>query len=87
VGTTMTKLNQPPKEVSELLGQGSVIPIITDPVYPGQHLNISIEFAVPIPKNGIEERYKVYYMLGTPGGLIHFSGGAIWFDIIAVDPT
>lgn len=86
VGTEKTELNTPTETgVAELFGQGSVIPIITETIYPGEHLDIAVDFTVPVPRT-TQIRWKAYYILGTPGGLINFNGGTIWFDIIATNP-
>ncbi len=86
VGTEKTELNQPTETgVAEIFGQGSVIPIVSETVYPGEHLDIAVDFTVPIPKT-TNVRWKAFFVLGTPGGLINFNGGTIWFEIIATNP-
>ena len=72
------------KEVAQLFGQKSAIPIVVDDVPPGGYLDIAIEFEVPIVSK--TTTYKVYFMLGSPAGVFGIDGGFLWF-IIKVVPT
>jgi len=88
VGTTYTtQQGVVDEDATELFGQGSVIPIVTETVYPGEHLNIEITFTVPVPKGwATNEKWQAFYMLGTPAGIIPISDGSIWFLILATNP-
>jgi hypothetical protein len=86
LGTEKKELNQPwEQNVAEIFGQGSVIPIVTETVYPGGHLDIKVDFTAPVPRTTKIE-WKAYFCLGTPGGLVYFNGGTIWFWIVATNP-
>ncbi len=82
VATTIFENNVEGPYSTETFGQGTEIVVISDPIQPGEYLNIEIEFTAPAAGN---DTYKVYYKLYGPGGIFDISGTAVWF-IIKVTP-
>ena len=84
ITTTVIENGVEIKEVAQLFGQKSAIPVVVDDVPPGGHLDIAIEFEVPNVTS--ITTFKVYWMLGSPAGVFGIDGGSIWFIIRVLPP-